>query len=205
MEKLYHGSAYYPEQWDLECIEQDIAYMKELGLNCVRIMEFAWSVIEREEGKFDFSLFDTVIDKLHQNGISVMLCTPTATPPRWFTLKYPDSLVVDKDGKTLHHGSREHVCMNHPAYIKKSKMITKKIAERYAKHPAIMGYQLHNEPGMPTNQCFCKNCKKAWGKYLQKRYKTIENLNEKWGTTVWSFYYPIYNYCIHRMHNFQCL
>lgn len=192
MKELYHGSAYYPEQWGLEYLDQDIAYMKELGLNNVRMMEFAWSVIEKEEGKFDFSLFDAVIDKLHENAISVMLCTPTATPPRWFTLKYPDSLVVDKEGKTLHHGSREHVCMNHPALIEKSKIITRKIAEHYAKHPAIMGYQLHNEPGMPTNQCYCESCKNAWGKYLQARYKTVENLNDKWGNNVWSFTYPTF-------------
>lgn len=192
MKKLYHGSAYYPEQWGVEYVEQDIAYMKELGLNHVRMMEFAWSVIEKEEGKFDFSLFDAIIEKLYKNGISVMLCTPTATPPRWFTLKYPDSLVVDKDGRVLHHGSREHVCMNHPAFLEKSAIITKKIAEHYAAHPAVMGYQLHNEPGMPVNQCYCKNCRKAWETYLQSRYKTIENLNEKWGNTVWSFSYPTF-------------
>ena len=192
MKELYHGSAYYPEQWGVEYVEQDITYMKELGLNHVRMMEFAWSVIEKVEGEFDFSLFDAVIDKLHKNGISVMLCTPTATPPRWFTLKYPDSLAVDKDGKTLHHGSREHVCMNHPAFQEKSKIITQKIAEHYAKHPAVMGYQLHNEPGAPVNQCYCESCRKAWGKYLQARYKTIENLNEKWGNEVWSFTYPTF-------------
>ena len=192
MKEIYHGSAYYPEQWGLQYVEQDIAYMKALGLNNVRMMEFAWSVIEPQEGKFDFSLFDAVIDKLHQNGISVMLCTPTATPPRWFTLKYPNSLVVDKDGKALEHGSREHVCMNHPAYIKKSAIITREIAKRYANHPAVMGYQLHNEPGSPTNQCYCESCKKAWGKYLKDRYKTVENLNEKWCNTVWSFAYPTF-------------
>lgn len=192
MKELYHGTAYYPEQWSVECVEQDIAYMKELGLNNVRMMEFAWSTIEKREGEFDFSLFDTVIEKLYKNGISVVLCTPTATPPRWFTLKHPDSLVVDKDGKALQHGSRAHVCINHPAFREKSRIITQKIAEHYEKNPAIIGYQLHNEPGMPISQCYCESCRKEWGKYLQGRYKTIENLNEKWGNTVWSFEYPTF-------------
>ena len=39
MNKLYLGAAYYPELWEEEEIEKDIARIKEAGLNCVRVAE----------------------------------------------------------------------------------------------------------------------------------------------------------------------
>lgn len=45
MRKLYHGACYYPELWDEETIQQDIDIMREVGVNVVRIGEFALSVI----------------------------------------------------------------------------------------------------------------------------------------------------------------
>ena len=58
--KPVFGSNYYPEAWDRNLIDEDIALMQSMGLNCVRIAEFAWSTMEPEEGKFDFSLFREV-------------------------------------------------------------------------------------------------------------------------------------------------
>ena len=188
--QLWHGAAYYPEQWQESDIDQDIAYMKTLGLNNVRMMEFAWSILEPTEDTFDFSLFDRVIEKLYVNGISTILGTPTATPPRWFTLKYPDSLYVNQNLQPLGHGSREHVCLNNDDFIERTKILIQKIAEHYAKNPAVIAYQVHNEPNCPVHECFCIDCQRKWSNYLRKRYKTIENLNQKWGTEVWSTKYP---------------
>ena len=47
--------------------------------NVVRVGEFAWSKMEPDEGKMDFSFFRRVFDQLHAAGIDVVLCTPTAT------------------------------------------------------------------------------------------------------------------------------
>ena len=90
--KPYVGAAYYPELWDKAEIDKDIKVMKEYGLNCMRIGEFAWSSMEKEDGVFDFSLFGYVVDKLYENGIYTVMCTPSCTPPRWFFRKYPDAL-----------------------------------------------------------------------------------------------------------------
>lgn len=46
----YLGSAYYPECWPLEQVDQDIELMLEAGLNVARIAEFAWSSMEPHEG-----------------------------------------------------------------------------------------------------------------------------------------------------------
>ena len=72
-EKLYYGCAYYPELWDEEAVDSDIRHMKKLGINVVRMGEFAWSVIEPEEGKFNTSYFAGIIQKLDAHGIKTIL------------------------------------------------------------------------------------------------------------------------------------
>ena len=65
MKSLFIGAAYYPEMWDEAEINKDITRCKELGINCLRVGEFAWGKMEPKEGKFDFSLFKNVVDKLY--------------------------------------------------------------------------------------------------------------------------------------------
>ena len=79
----YFGTAYYPESWPREQIDEDLTHLLENGLNTVRIAEFAWAVMEPREGEYDFSLFREVVDKCRERGISVIMCTPSATPPSW--------------------------------------------------------------------------------------------------------------------------
>ena len=82
---LYHGVAYYPELWPESEVDSDIAQMKALGINVVRMGEFAWAKIEPEEGKVSLDFFVRVMDKLNAAGIKTVFCTPTATPPIWLT------------------------------------------------------------------------------------------------------------------------
>ena len=69
--KIYHGAAYYPEVWDINTIRQDIEVMKKLGINVVRIAEFAWCLLEPEEDVFNIGLFDEAIEEFGKNGIDV--------------------------------------------------------------------------------------------------------------------------------------
>ena len=65
------GVDYYPEQWEAERLEEDLDGIVELGCNVIRIGEFAWHVMEPEEGRFDFSFFDRVIKKAGERGLSI--------------------------------------------------------------------------------------------------------------------------------------
>ena len=89
---FYLGAAYYPELWDISCVDKDIKIMKEIGCNTVRIGEFAWGTMEHGEGNFDLSFFRTVVDKLSDAGIYIIMCTPSATPPQWLTDKYEETM-----------------------------------------------------------------------------------------------------------------
>ncbi|WP_462409133.1 beta-galactosidase [Neobacillus sp. Marseille-QA0830] len=187
--KLYHGAAYYPELWDEKVIEEDIRLMKQTGITVVRIGEFAWATMEPEEGKFDLSFFVHIIERLYENGIETVMCTPTPTPPIWFTHGHPERMYVDNDGKVMGHGSRQHACTNHPYFRERAALITEQLAKAVGNMPGVIGWQLDNEFKCHVNQCMCETCKGLWHDWLSKRYGTIENLNDAWGTKIWSEYY----------------
>ena len=119
MEKLYIGAAYYPELWEESEVERDIARCKELGINCLRVGEFAWGRMEPEEGKFDLGWLKSIVDKLYENGINTVMCTPSATPPRWLLNKYPETRRVMHDLIRSDVSSRCHICKTSPVMRRK--------------------------------------------------------------------------------------
>lgn len=184
--KLYHGACWYPELWDEDVLRQDIALMKATGINVVRIGEFVWSTIEPEEGKYDVSLLVKVINWLHENGIDTVMCTPTPTPPVWYSHGHPERMFVDANGTVMGHGSRQHACTNHPYFRKKAAAITAQIAKAVGRLPGLVAWQLDNEFKCHVAECHCATCLELWHEWLKERYGTIERLNEAWGTDIWS-------------------
>ena len=118
-----------------------------MGLSLVRIGEFAWSRIEPEPGAFNWGWLDRAIETLHDAGLNVMLCTPTATPPKWLVDQMPDLVAIDDQGRPRGFGSRRHYCFSHAGYREQSRRITAAIAQRYGNHPAITAWQTDNEYG----------------------------------------------------------
>lgn len=184
MSKLYLGSDYYPEAWKKEQIDEDILKMKEVGFNVARIGEFAWFDMEPTEGNYDFSWLHNVIDKLKENGISVILGTPSATPPNWLYNKYPDMAVLKADGTRITHGTRRHCCSSNPHYIEYSLKIAEKMAEEFGKDENVIGWQIDNEI-YPHQPCLCEHCLKNFHDLLRNKYGTVENLNEAWNLHLW--------------------
>ncbi|MCS7463505.1 beta-galactosidase [Paenibacillus doosanensis] len=187
--RLYHGAAFYPELWSEEIIEQDIQYMREAGINVARIGEFAWSRMEPEEGRIDMSFFADVIQRLYDNGIETVMCTPTPTPPIWLTHGHPERMYVDENGTAMGHGSRQHACTNNGYFRARAAIITEHIARAVGALPGVIGWQIDNEFKAHVAECMCATCKSLWQEWLERRYGTIEQLNEAWGTDIWSEYY----------------
>ncbi|WP_406589754.1 beta-galactosidase [Bacillus atrophaeus] len=184
--KLYHGACYYPELWDEETIQQDITIMRETGINVVRIGEFAWSVMEPEEGNINVNFFKEIIGRLYENGIETIMCTPTPTPPIWLSHGRPERMYVNESGAIMGHGSRQHACTNHPYFRKKAALITTSLAKELGRLPGVIGWQLDNEFKCHVGECMCETCLGLWHEWLKNRYGMIDRLNEAWGTDVWS-------------------
>ena len=72
---MWLGVDYYPEQWDPSLMEADMDTILEMGGNVIRIAEFSWHLMEREEGRYDFSFFDRVISLAKEKGLKIIMGT----------------------------------------------------------------------------------------------------------------------------------
>ncbi|GGJ61874.1 hypothetical protein GCM10011393_35280 [Sphingopyxis bauzanensis] len=162
----------------------------ETGLSHVRIGEFAWSRIEPEAGRFDWAWLDRAIETLHDAGLGIILGTPTATPPKWLVDRMPDMLAVDRDGETRKFGSRRHYCFSNAGYRREAARITRALAERYGRHPAIVAWQTDNEYGChDTVLSFSDAARDGFRLWLAAHYNGIGALNAAWGNVFWSMEY----------------
>jgi beta-galactosidase GanA len=194
--RLYLGAAYYPEVWHFsdEIIAEDITYLKKGGFNLVRMAEFAWSTMEPRDGVFEFDEFYAVVDRMYQNGIYTILCTPSATPPSWLTLRNEETLVMTDNGQRFQHGSRRHGCSNSPILRKYTARIVTEMAKKFAQHPGVVGWQIDNEiyphirdvVGNPDRGCVCPVCMESFHKRLEGKFGTVEEMNRAWYLRLWS-------------------
>jgi len=184
--KLYYGSAYYPELWPETDVAADLAHFKATGIDVVRMGEFAWSTMEPDEGCISLAFFRRVIDRLHANGIDTIFCTPTPTPPIWLTDGHPERLFQDEQGRLMHHGARQHVCTNNPAFRERSRIIVEAQARALGRHPGVIAWQTDNEFACHVGACCCSVCASLWHVWLEQRYGTVDALNTAWGTEIWS-------------------
>lgn len=178
------GVDYYPEHWDSSLWVKDADLMKQTGVELVRMAEFAWCRLEPQEGVFDFSWLDEIIDIFSKREIKVVLCTPTNCPPLWLYEKYPDAVQTGKDGKKIATGIRGHRCLNNPDFLRYADRIIDVMTKRYANNETVIAWQIDNE--LEANFCFCETCVVKYRNWLKKRYGTLEELNKAYGNNVWS-------------------
>ena len=180
------GCCYYPEHWDEANMESDIARIKDLGFNTVRMGEFSWSMYEKEEGKYDFSLLRKAVQLAEEAGLAVILGTPTAAPPKWLTDRYPEVLCKNASGTTMQHGSRQHHNHTSEVYLKYCAAITEAMVKTFSSCKNVIGWQIDNELNCHRNESYSETDHAAFRKWLENKYSTIDNLNKAWGTKFWS-------------------
>ncbi|WEL27938.1 beta-galactosidase [Haloferax volcanii] len=184
------GVCYFPEHWSRERWETDISQMAEAGIEYVRMGEFAWRRIEPERGTFDFAWLDEAVELIGKSGMKAVLCTPTATPPKWLVDEHPDVRQREQDGTPREWGSRRFTCFNSPTYRSETERIVSVLTDRYADNPHVAGWQTDNEFGChETVTCYCEDCGEAFSEWLADRYESVADLNDAWGTTFWSQQY----------------
>lgn len=182
---IAYGGDYNPEQWPREVWLEDMRLMREAGVNLVSVGIFSWALLEPKPEAYDFGWFDELLDLLHANGIAADVGTPTASPPAWFFAEHPDARVVTRDGRTLGFGARGMASHSHPAYIEAARRIASELSRRYASHPAVVMWHVHNEYGVPVGEDYSPAAVAAFRLWLQDRYGSLDELNAAWGTAFW--------------------
>src|SRR5690606_23611004 len=133
---------YNPDQWLTypDVFKEDIRLMKLAGCNVMSVGIFSWVGIEPAEGVFQFDRLDHVLDTFAENGIYAFLATPSGSRPAWMSEKYPEVLRVGANRVRNLHGVRHNHCYSSPVYREKVNIMNSKLAERYAFHPAVIGW-----------------------------------------------------------------
>lgn len=181
-----YGGDYNPEQWDRAVWREDVRLMREAGVNAVSLGVFAWASLEPEPGKYEFDWMDEIMDLLHENGVSVNLATPTASPPVWLTHLHPEVFPIREDGQPFGFGNRLHYDPSSPIYREYAAGITTKLAERYSFHPALAMWHISNEYG-PTS--YGEAASINFRRWLKRKYGDLDALNEAWTTRFWGQIY----------------
>jgi beta-galactosidase len=184
---LLLGVDYYPDQTPETLWEEDARMMAEVGFTNVRIAEFAWGLMEPAEGKFDFAWLRRAIRILQKYKIAVILGTPSAAPPPWLTVRYPDIVEVNAQGERLHPGGRRFTCPTNQVYRRLSLAIASEMARAFAATPGVIGWQIDNELTLGSAaRCYCNFCQAGFQTWVRAKYGSLDNLNRTWGTIFWS-------------------
>ncbi len=188
------GVYYYPEAWPESQWARDMANIRKLNMEFVHMGEFAWSFMEPEEGRYDFAWLDRAVDLAAKNGLKVVLCTPSATPPIWLSRNHPETLTVDSAGRRIDHGSREHADWSSPVYREYVRKIDAELAKRYGNDKRVWGWQIDNELSHYGKRfSYSEASTQKFRDWLKEKYGTVSRLNADWGAAFWSQRYQSFD------------
>ncbi|MDU0348698.1 beta-galactosidase [Actinomyces sp. MRS3W] len=186
---IHFGADYNPDQWPETTWAEDIALMQRAGITVVTLPVFSWAHIQPDEDRWDFGWLDRIMDLLAQAGIDVDMATSTASPPAWLTAKHPEVLPTTRTGETLWPGGRQQWRPTSPVFRRYALELTRRMAERYGNHPALVAWHVNNELGCHNAYDYSDDAAAAFRAWLRERYATLEALNDAWGTAFWSQIY----------------
>ena len=186
---LETGVYYYPEAWNPDQWDRDLKKIAEMGFEFTHVAEFAWAQIEPTEGVYDFKWLDKVLEIADKYKLKVIMCTPSATPPVWLSRKYPEILLEKPSGETAMHGTREHYSWSSPKYQELTKKVVEAMARHFGNDKRVWGWQIDNEPSHYGTLDYSPSAQASFRVWLKKKYKSIDALNNAWGTAFWSGIY----------------
>jgi beta-galactosidase len=183
MDKLLYGVAYYDEYMPYERLDKDVQMMKDCGINVVRIAESTWGTVEPQDGVFDFTHIDRVLAAMQKGGIKVIIGTPTYAIPTWMARKHPEILAITRWGQNQ-YGPRQNMDITNADFRVYAERVIRKIMEHVKDNPAVIGYQVDNET--KSYGTSGPNVQALFVKYMQAKYKTLDNINNIFGLNYWS-------------------
>jgi beta-galactosidase len=182
--RVLFGAAYYHEYQPYDRLKIDLDQMVEARFSVIRVGESVWSTWEPENGRFDLDWLQPVLDGAHERGISVVLGTPTYAVPPWLVRLYPEIAGERATGEPIPWGARQEVDFTHPAFRFHAERVIRAIVARYADHPAVIGFQVDNEPG--NELLHNRGVFQRFVDDLRHTYGDVETLNREWGLVYWS-------------------
>ena len=182
-EKLYFGAAYYSEYLPYDRVEKDMEMMEKAGMNVIRIAESTWSTLEPQEGVYDFTHIDRMLDAAACHHISVIVGTPTYAVPTWLVKKYPNILAITQNGRER-YGHRQNMDITNPDYLSHAERVIRVLMEHVKDVPHVIGYQLDNET--KSYGTAGPRVQAMFVDYLKENFPDINDFNHEFGLDYWS-------------------
>ena len=113
---IAYGGDYNPEQWPREVWAEDVALMREAGVNLVSVGIFAWALLEPRAAS------STSAGSTRCSTCCTRTASRSTSAPRrprrrpGSTRAHPEALGDRRDGVRLGSGSRGMLCPSSPAY-----------------------------------------------------------------------------------------
>ncbi|MCM8802051.1 MAG: beta-galactosidase [Candidatus Omnitrophica bacterium] len=137
---------------------EELRSIEKAGFNTVRVF-FDRNDIEKGNKKFDWK-----------------------NPDRFFKCLMKTNLwAIVHPGINLKSIKKENQIIISKKEYEKLKHYLKRFLERYKENPRIIAWMLFGEPEPVRKEFISKEEAKLFARFLKKNYKTIKNLNKKWG------------------------
>jgi beta-galactosidase len=178
------GAAYYAEYQPSDRLDEDMRLMRAAGFSVIRMGESTWSTWEPDDGAFESAWMRRVLDAAAANGIGVILGTPTYAAPPWLFTEHPEIAAEGARGQRFGWGARQEIDLVSPVFRGYAERIIRRIVTEFRDHPAVVGYQVDNEPGLillHNDEVF-----EGFRAWLEARFASAGEANERWGLVYWS-------------------
>ena len=199
---LYYGAQYYrPPFPHQDCWERDLAHMRKLGFNCVKLWA-VWNWIERSPGEFFFDDLDELVRLAAKQGLDVIINTIPEGAPYWTDTGCKEDLYQTADGETVEYGGPANLpsagwpgrCMDDDRFAELVANFIETTARHFSNEPAVKGIDVWNEPHLEPMfdyrdrlLCYCPHSREKFREWLQKKYHSLEELNRAWYRTYQSW------------------
>jgi len=168
--------------------------------NIIRVYP-TWDYYHRAPGKFVFDEIEEVMKYCDEFGLKVLMGIVMETAPYWLEQAHPEARFVDAKGQPQRlEGSSAQItggwpglCLDWEPVREAASRFIRELAKLVASHPSMYAYDCWNEPHIePAWQrniwaspqerlyCYCAQTIAEFHQWLERRYQTIERLNEAW-------------------------
>lgn len=167
----------------------DLRQIKSLGFNAVRCW-MDWASGEPSQGQYRFDTLEVLLELAEQEGLKLILQVYMDAAPDWVGKKFPDSQFVAASGQVMHPESAPGYCFDHPGVRQATLAFLEALAARARKYRAFLGWDLWSEPHvinwatatymLNAEFCFCPHSVRRFRGWLEKKYGSLESLNQAW-------------------------
>lgn len=163
---------------------RDLAMIKDTGFDSIRIRIGLDSSLD-EVGR--------LLDLCQEQELGVLFGFATFYVHNRFIEEFPDAKVVDRQGTAypVHENDFrwQRACINHPEYRRQRDKLLADCATRFASHPAVFDWDVHNEPsiGPGDHACYNPHTVAKYREDLAARFSSASRLNSRWGTAFNDF------------------